>query len=286
MTEMQKKSRNFSSLKINLQLEDLRMFFYKVRVIDVADRKVVAFKEDGTVVTVEENCCSIWGRGKKCTNCTSARAMANTGTASKFEILGKNIFFVISHYVNVDGRPYVIEAIVKLDGIPFANDDRKDKFFDKLSSFSEEIYIDSLTKVKNRKYYDEQISSLSFKAVAFLDMNRFKHINDNFGHREGDRVLQEVAAAIAKSVRTTDIVSRYGGDEFVVCFDEISKKVLKDRLEVIKKNVAKVVYGKNCQYHCSIGIGACYGPDKADTLVLRADKALYESKSLEKIVLI
>ncbi|WP_147635078.1 EAL domain-containing protein [Treponema pectinovorum] len=286
MNAMQKKSWNFSSQTINSQIKEFKMFFDTVRIISIPCRNVVSFKEDGTLVEVEQNCCTIWQREKKCTNCTSAKAMAIEGNASKIEILGKNIFFVNSQYARIDGNPYIIELIVKLEGLQFSGYDEKAKFFDKLSAFSDEIYIDSLTKVKNRKYYDEQVSALPFTAVAFLDMNKFKDINDTFGHREGDRVLHDVALAIKNSVRDSDIVCRYGGDEFVVCFNNISRETLKDRLEDIQQNVGKVTYGKDGKTYCSIGIGACYGTDKADNLVLKADEALYNSKSLDKIVIV
>lgn len=81
------------------------------------------------------------------------------------------------------------------------------------------LYIDSLTSVYNRRYYDEHFQgSDDIQAMAVIDVDNFKHINDNHGHDIGDIVLQSIVQTVLSCVRKTDAVIRYGGDEFVIIF--------------------------------------------------------------------
>lgn len=81
------------------------------------------------------------------------------------------------------------------------------------------LYIDSLTSVYNRRYYDEHFQgSDNIQAMVVIDVDNFKHINDNYGHDVGDIVLQNIAQTVLSCVRKTDAVIRYGGDEFVIIF--------------------------------------------------------------------
>ncbi|HZW26194.1 MAG TPA: EAL domain-containing protein [Gallionella sp.] len=156
-------------------------------------------------------------------------------------------------------------------------------------------FYDSLTKLPNRRLLLDRIrTALSmsarnhlYGALLFLDMDRFKVLNDTLGHDHGDLLLIEVAKRIQTHVREVDTVSRIGGDEFVVLFEGISESA-----EEASKKIAliaeKLRMALNAPYllerhehHCSPSIGVCmYCDDKesVDTLLKRADMAMYQAK--------
>jgi len=154
--------------------------------------------------------------------------------------------------------------------------------------------IDSLTGCYNRRYglelLDRQIK-LSQRnktplLLAFLDIDKFKTINDTFGHEEGDRVLKEVTGLFKSTLREVDIICRMGGDEFLLIFPDTSLQeasLIRDRIkeELIKLN-RKIKKDYNIQF--SIGFSE-YVPDKPkslDELIAIADERMYEEKNSKK----
>ncbi|MGA2779967.1 MAG: EAL domain-containing protein [Steroidobacteraceae bacterium] len=149
---------------------------------------------------------------------------------------------------------------------------------------------DGLTDLPNRiLLYDRLSQAITLAkrrrkklAVLFLDLDRFKHINDSLGHALGDRVLQSVAERLRHCVRSTDTVSRQGGDEFVVLLSEVRK--LHDAAVCAEKILAALsepfaVDHHNLYVTASIGIST-YPDDgtDADTLMKHADLAMYQAK--------
>ena len=150
---------------------------------------------------------------------------------------------------------------------------------------------DRLTGVYNRGQFD---SALEFEVaramqmgheltIAVLDLDRFKSINDTFGHAAGDRVLVEVAARLARSMRASDMVARYGGEEFVVLFPQTNRAAAAVRVETLRAQIAAfpmlTAEGEELTITCSAGIAELPldGLD-ADTLLARADRRLLAAK--------
>ena len=153
-----------------------------------------------------------------------------------------------------------------------------------------EMYVDALTKVRNRKYLiDKILNNGKYKedgAIALIDLNKFKHINDTFGHATGDKVLKLIATTlhgISKKLGDT-IVVRYGGDEFMIFSkapqEDFQAIVKKDRDNLKKKNIVS----KGQQFKASFAFGIT--PYKAGDLfkdVLEvADEIMYKDKGNEK----
>jgi diguanylate cyclase (GGDEF)-like protein len=151
---------------------------------------------------------------------------------------------------------------------------------------------DSLTDLPNRVLLNDRVSEaivLSSRygrklAVLFLDLDRFKHINDSLGHVVGDRLLQSVARRLFTCVRSSDTVGRQGGDEFVLLLREVSH--VQDAaitaakiLEALRK--PHDIDGHKVHITGSIGI-ATYPDDGTDveTLMKKADLALYHAKDI------
>ena len=153
-----------------------------------------------------------------------------------------------------------------------------------LSSMSEKIYTDSLSRVNNRKYYDEKLASQNCQALVMADIDFFKGINDNFGHQCGDEAIAAVASMLHSAVRNRDCVVRYGGDEFLISFIGIMPDVLKKRLEQMCAAVGKIQLPSYPDVKLSMSFGGAFGDGIVSEMFSFADKALYESKKKRNCV--
>ena len=155
--------------------------------------------------------------------------------------------------------------------------------------------IDSLIGCNNRGYglelFDRQIK-LSHRSkfpllLAFLDIDRFKLINDNFGHDEGDKVLKEVAELFKSTLMEVDIICRMGGDEFLLTFPDNSLKDASLIRERLNKNLTKLNQTLKKAYKIELSVGIpCYDPDNPlpmDELIRIADEKMYEDKKNKKL---
>lgn len=141
------------------------------------------------------------------------------------------------------------------------------------------LYIDSLTGVCNRRYYDEHFEdSDDAEAVVVIDVDNFKYVNDQYGHYVGDSVLQNVAETISSGVRKTDTVIRYGGDEFIIIFYRIPADVFKKKLEDIRHAVDMLVIDEYPEIHLTVSIGGVYGTGRTKELFKTADSLMYQAK--------
>lgn len=150
---------------------------------------------------------------------------------------------------------------------------------------------DRLTGVYNRGQFDVAIEFEVDRAmrmghelaIAVLDLDHFKNINDTYGHAAGDRVLVEVAARLARSMRATDMIARYGGEEFVVLFPQTNRAAAAVRVETLRAQIAAFPMltpeGQELTITCSAGIAELPldGLD-AGTLLARADRRLLAAK--------
>ena len=148
---------------------------------------------------------------------------------------------------------------------------------------------DGLTGLYNRRHASKRLEEEIARArrnntglcVAMCDVDHFKAINDEFGHGAGDRVLQQIAKSLNDYVRRNDIVSRWGGEEFLVIFSEIkltAARIVAERLRGRLANTPKVEGGPD---HISVSIGlSMLGPGiTAEALIEQADQALYRAKA-------
>jgi putative two-component system response regulator len=149
------------------------------------------------------------------------------------------------------------------------------------------LYIDSLTSIYNRRYYDEHFQGANdIQAMAVIDVDDFKYINDNYGHDVGDIILQSIAQTVLSCVRKTDAVIRYGGDEFVIIFFSMPQEIFEKKLERIRHSVDSLIIDGHPELHMSVSIGGAYGSGTAKKLFKIADNMMYQSKKAKNQVTI
>lgn len=146
---------------------------------------------------------------------------------------------------------------------------------------------DELTGIANRRRFSEDIERAMRDAaqktllVMLIDVDRFKAINDTYGHAAGDAVLCEIAQRLKAAVRRTDVLARLGGDEFVALCEDVASPAVAEALaqKVTAVMHAPVSYG-DLQLRVTVSVGAalCHGVDAVSTLMFRADEALYRAK--------
>jgi two-component system, sensor histidine kinase LadS len=151
-------------------------------------------------------------------------------------------------------------------------------------------YHDNLTGLANRALMDDRIAqaieharrNLSMVAVLLVDMDRFKPVNDAYGHAIGDEVLRTIATRLKECVRGSDTVARIGGDEFVVVLDSLRSTDHADRVaESIAESLAKPFSQAGNQIVISASVGLALYPvhgTDAQALIKKADQAMYQAK--------
>jgi len=152
---------------------------------------------------------------------------------------------------------------------------------------------DDLTNLKNRRTFNEELeyflllckrrsSSLS---LTFFDLDNFKNVNDTFGHQTGDKVLQRVADILKDNLRQTDLMGRWGGEEFIVAFIDTELDNAKFITEKIRAHIEKdevLSQLTNIKVTASFGLTTITVQDTVDSLLNRADQALYKAKEKGK----
>ena len=152
---------------------------------------------------------------------------------------------------------------------------------------------DPLTGLHNRRYLDSHLETLFDRALArrrplslmITDIDRFKTINDSWGHDGGDQVLKEFAARLRRNVRGIDLACRFGGEEFVVVMPDTDGQIAERVAERIRAEIAGRPFpvgrdGRSIEVTVSVGVAAMLpARDRVADLLKRADTALYEAKS-------
>jgi len=146
---------------------------------------------------------------------------------------------------------------------------------------------DTLTGLYNREYFELAVSSfmkkdvMSSAAIVFVDIDDFKNVNDTLGHTVGDDVICWFAKRVLGTFRHTDVVARYGGDEFVVFVNGIGKEDLSKRLQQLCDGFRFPYRNGDLEYPVAGSIGAAMFPEDGRSyleLLSNADSALYEAK--------
>lgn len=172
----------------------------------------------------------------------------------------------------------------------FSDNSKLFKARNRIRKLQETNLTDALTGIGNRRLAENKLSSalLDYQqncqhfGVALLDIDHFKAVNDHFGHEVGDRVLRMVSNTIKANIRQNDTATRWGGEEFVLIFDDMDAESLSAATEklrmLIERSRLDLPDGQRINVTVSIGASLIQPDDTAESIVKRADTLMYASK--------
>ena len=282
-----KNSSGMTMQQVQDKMNMLRDVFTVVRLLDGDSIIKVQSGEEPEEAMENCNCYDFWQKGVPCKNCISAKCLRDKSRKTKLEMLGSDVYQVTSEYLEIEGKPYVMELIEKLDDDTLIDSDGCEKLVSKLSGYTDKLYRDALTGAYNRRYYeDEARKEVTGSGVALIDLDDFKLYNDTYGHSAGDMALITAADAIRKCIRKTDRLIRFGGDEFIVIIDGVSDADLSAKLQQIQISIhaASVPGYSRIQMSASIG-GVVAANESVENAFNRADKLMYQAKTKKNMVI-
>ena len=264
--------------QVGAVMQCYRKMFAIVRLVDPGICMQVSAGAGVHHIEHSEHCYSVWNKSHRCENCISQEAIRTSKTQSKVETDGGEVYYVLASRVEIDGIPYSLECVNPIRSAA-AEAESDESLLGQLLIRNRQVYIDSMTQVFNRRYYDERIRNLTGEqAIAMIDIDNFKHINDTFGHPAGDEALRSVAQTVRFMLRSRDELIRYGGDEFFLLFHGLPEYNLQSKLNQICEAVRERRLPKYPDLHLSISIGGVYAAGRISELIRKADIALYEAK--------
>ena len=225
-------------------------------------------------------CYDFWKKNKPCENCTSMKAYAEKKQKTKLEFLDADVFLVISRYLEIDDEACVMELVKHLENDTLIDTDGRDKLVGKLKGYQDKLYIDPVTGVYNRRYFEDEIRNMQNSAgVAMIDLDDFKLYNDIYGHDMGDQVLCIVADVIKDCIRKTDKLIRYGGDEFLLILSDMVRGTLRGKLRQIQEAIENATIPNCPRLKLTASIGGVISEDgKIDEAIAKADQLMYKAK--------
>lgn len=164
------------------------------------------------------------------------------------------------------------------------------KAVETIEVYHKRAITDELTQLYNRRRADDVIDAeirraeryASVFSLILLDVDYFKEINDQYGHQTGDEILKDVAEILRKNVRNSDVVSRWGGDEFLIIVIEANEDLAFKLGEKIRISIHDALMYNDIRVTSSIGVASYQMNDDARDLLRKTDQALYEAKHLGK----
>ncbi len=262
-------------------LERLKGIFDIVRLVDPESTKVLSLGKDGRLTEMPGTCHMVWNKSGRCENCISSKALARKESLNKIEFKDDQAYFVMAKYVEVGGRDCVLEMVSKLSDGRWLDMGGRRMLLDRGSNFDRSAFVDSLTGAYSRQYFECFLAeSKQVEGVVMIDVDHFKEVNDRFGHLVGDKALQSVAQSILSNLRQTDVLVRYGGDEFLLLVPHIRPG--EHVIQRVREAAASARVEGYPELELSASVGGVCGVHPLTEAIRQADVKMYQNKAERK----
>ena len=264
-------------------LQQLQGVFDLVRLVDPERAKVLTLHPDGTLEERAGHCHVVWNKAGRCENCISAKVFTSKKTLNKIEFNGEDAYFVLSRYVENNGRGCVLEMVSKLSNGRWLDMGGRRMLLDRSEDFDNSAFIDPLTGAYSRRYFEKFLAdSEQINGVVVIDVDRFKAVNDSYGHLVGDKALESISAAVQACLRESDILVRYGGDEFLLVMPQLRPEGLPLVMDRIQEAVRQARVESHPEIRLSISVGGVCGVHPLREAIRQADDRMYQNKARNK----
>lgn len=270
------------------EMELFKTVFDDARLLDMHALQLIGKGLGSYSLTESEQKFDFWEKEHPCNNdsCIVLQALRDKDVHTKLEFIGSQLYEVTARYMEVEGEPYVLELVKRMEDNYMIDEKQREKLLRHFGGYHEQLYKDALTGAYNRRYFEEKIRKSTVSAgVAMIDLDDFKLYNDSFGHDTGDVVLITFVNIIKNCTRKTDMLIRYGGDEFLLIMPGIKEENFKNKLLQILEEVhrADVPGHGGLRLSASIG-GVLSNGSVIEDAIGRADKLMYQAKNRKNMV--
>lgn len=258
-----------------------------IRIVDPIQKKVLRYEDDAWT-TEPGYCYDAYQEGHICKNCVSIRAFQTDRTSIKTQFFKDKLHMVTSVPVIFEGRKVVFELFKDInDSSDLLQAELKE--MQKLIQKTNELMVtDALTNIYNRRFIDERLpvdfaihqTNHTEAQLIILDIDYFKHVNDQYGHLMGDKVLKDVARLMKQVYSTTEIIARYGGEEFLIYDPRPIEESLKS-LNLLRNTIEQYPFVfEDKVIHITISAGLyTVSQDSPEEAIKQADRNLYLAKN-------
>lgn len=233
-------------------------------VVEILDRKTLE----------DTDYCIMCGNSCPCMRKVALDVLDNGGEQTRSLRMGDDCHRATARYVEVDGEPRVFFFAQPLD----VDGDGK--------VMGELLYHDALSGVYNRRFYEDRLRHQFIAAgVAIFDLDDFKLVNDTLGHHAGDLAIKAVARAMRSCIRDTDMLVRYGGDEFVLVLPGIGRDDFRNKLRALARKVAETTVHGYPTLKLAVSVGGVLAAGRTiEDSARSADKLMYRAKQRKEAV--
>jgi len=270
------------------EMELFKTVFDGARLLDMHALQLIGKGLGSYSLTESEQKFDFWEKEHPCNNdsCIVLQALRDKDVHTKLEYIGSQLYEVTARYMEVEGEPYVLELVKRMDDNYMIDENQREKLLRHFGGYHEQLYKDALTGAYNRRYFEEKIRKSTVSAgVAMIDLDDFKLYNDSFGHDTGDVVLITFVNIIKNCTRKTDMLIRYGGDEFLLIMPGIKEQDFKNKLLQILEEVRRADVPGHGGLRLSASIGGVLSNGSViEDAIGRADKLMYQAKNRKNMV--